>query len=63
MKIRQTKTKLTPKQVDYEQLDMLGATPEELAKIMTPAEIQVMENYFTDKENLTKFSLMGNKKE
>jgi hypothetical protein len=54
MKTIRTKTKLTPKQMDYEQLDMLGVTDKELTKIMTPVEIEDMKDYLANKQERIK---------
>ena len=49
MKDKKIPSGLTAKQMDWEQLDMLGASQEELEKIMTPEEIKEMKEYFNNK--------------
>lgn len=41
---------LTPRQFDFEMLDMMGATDEQLADFMTKAEIKEYHAYIEGKE-------------
>jgi len=43
---------LTPKENDFEYLDMMGLTDEELLKIMTPEDLKEMKEYL-EKKNQT----------